>query len=122
MKKIIVTICEWATVILAIIGIITLGNVAHELVHYHDVISQNGTVISVCFLKLPLEHEVNKTWLSGSVGEVRAKGDIKSSELKAFSIGVVFMIILAVIMFIGFWGEYNQLNVLYKETNKEVKK
>ena len=109
----IVWFCEWATVVLALIGIITLGNVMHEMVHYSDVVKQNATVISVCFLKLPLDYNKtnNETWLSGSAGEVQASGDVKSPEWKALTIGFVFMLILLVIAIIGFWiGESDNGN------------
>ena len=102
MNKKIVWICEWLTVLLALIGIITLGNVAHELYHYHDALVQNATVTSVCFLELPMS-ENNQSWLNSSAGHVETKEQINSPEWKAYTIGFAFMLILAIIMFIGFW-------------------
>jgi glycosylphosphatidylinositol transamidase (GPIT) subunit GPI8 len=105
MNKKIIWICEWLTVILALIGILTLNNVSHELTHFSDAVKQNITVESVCFLQLPLNINKtnNETWLKGSMGFVTTDKDYNSPEWKATSIGISVAIILTIIIIIGFW-------------------
>jgi len=104
MKKKLIKFCEWTTVILAVIGILTLMNVAHEMTHFYEIVKQNDTVISVCFLKLPLDDGTNESFFKRGVGGVIHKDEnIESPEWKAVTIGSVVAIILLIIMIYGFW-------------------
>lgn len=95
--------CRIIAFILAFIGILLIGNIVHEMVHFSDVINQNGTIDYVCFWKLPLVD--NDKWYNRAMAEVRYTGNVESSELKAFLSGLSVMIILTIIFCYGFFDE-----------------
>ena len=107
MNKKLIKFCEVTCVVLAVIGILTIMNGVHELTHYYDVINQNGSVESVCFVKLPLNYnDENITWYKRAGGEViisAGSPEINSPKWKPVLISYIISIILVVIMLYGFW-------------------
>lgn len=103
MKIKFITFCRGVLFILAYIGILIIGNIVHESVHYSDVKNQNGTVNYVCFLELPLAD--NNKWYNRAMGEVSYYGKVESPELRAFSYGLIVMSILTILFCYGFFNK-----------------
>ena len=104
MNKIIIKICQVIIVIILLFGILVLGLIGHELTHFYDVIKQNETVTSVCFLRLPI-NETTHNLTSGRIAEVMHTGIVDSPEKNAWITASIVAIILLIISAIGLWGE-----------------